>query len=228
MFFSLGQEIDLHRYRQLAEVSDSNPKLLETIYNCEYLGFIDRKQKKVGCLLHPSLHQGIDLRGKSFYGDELCAGHLCPSYTHLTEVEQSAVFMALDDWYLYGLVITDIDLVKEFLKHIQNRLGDSVRGDRLKDFKVRMALQGFFRLKESWEFSSSKNRLGKYYFSHSEYQIAKIEYEKWRETTPSPFDKILVSLSSEFQSREDMLEAESIVEEKIGKFIEAYLTPGEG
>ncbi|MBU1208698.1 MAG: hypothetical protein KKH04_17535 [Proteobacteria bacterium] len=39
---------------------------------------------------------------------------LCLSYTHLTKVEQSAVFMALDDWYLYGLVITDIDLVKGF------------------------------------------------------------------------------------------------------------------
>jgi hypothetical protein len=39
---------------------------------------------------------------------------LCPSYPHLTQVEQAAVFMALDDWYLHGLVITDIDLVKGF------------------------------------------------------------------------------------------------------------------
>jgi hypothetical protein len=39
---------------------------------------------------------------------------LCPSYPHLTKVEQAAVFTVLDDWYLHGLVITDIDLVKGF------------------------------------------------------------------------------------------------------------------
>ena len=118
LFFPWGKEIDFHYYRQLAEVPASNPKLLETIYNCEFLGFIDQGQKRVGCLLHPSIHEGVDLRGNSFYGAELCAGHFCPSYTHLTKVEQSAVFMALDDWYLYGLVITDIDLVKEFFQKI--------------------------------------------------------------------------------------------------------------
>ncbi len=205
----------------------ANAPLLETIYNCEYLGFIDRYQKRVGCLLHPSLHRGVDLREKSFYGGGLCSGHFCPSYTHLTEVEQSAVIDSLQDWYLYGLIVTDIDLVKEFLKHIQNRLGDCLRRERLKHFQVRLALGEFFRLKEFWKFSSSQNRLGKYYFSHAEYQIARIEYEKWWETKPSPFDKILVSLSSEFQSRRDLLEAESIIEEKIEKFIEAYLASGE-
>ena len=41
-----------------------------------------------------------------------------PQFPHLAKVEQSAVFMALDDGYLYGLVITDIDLVKEFFQKI--------------------------------------------------------------------------------------------------------------
>jgi len=200
---------------------------METIYNCEYLGFIDRYQRRVGCLLHPSLHQGRDLRGKSFYGGELCAEHLCPSYSHLTEVEQSAVIHSLQDWYLYGLVITDIDLVKEFLRHVQSRLGDCLRGERLKGSGVRIALKEFFQLKEFWKFASSPNRLGKYYFSHAEYQVARIEYErKWR-TKPSPFDKILVSLSSEFQSGRYLLEAEGIIEAKIEKFIEAYLKDSE-
>jgi hypothetical protein len=224
LFFPWGKGIGFHYYRQLAEVPASNPKLLETIYNCEFLGFIDQGQKRVGCLLHPSIHEGVDLRGNSFFGAELCAGHFCPSYTHLTKVEQSAVFMALDDWYLYGLVITDIDLVKEFFKHAQNRLGDSIRAERLEDFKVRKALQDFFRFKESWKFSSAKNRLGKYYFSYSEYQIARIEYEKRWKIKPSHCDKILVSLSSEFATQEDVWEAESLIKEKIERFVEAYLS----
>jgi hypothetical protein len=87
---------------------------------------------------------------------------------------------------------------------------------------VSQALSDFFRLKESWKFASSKRRLGKYYFSHSEYQIARIEYEKNWKIRPSDFDKILVSLSSEFGTKEDIVEAESMIEEKIRKFVEAY------
>jgi len=140
----------------------------------------------------------------------------------LSKVEQKAVLSALDDWYLYGQVITDIDLVKEFFKIVQSRLGDCLREERLDDRLVRQALRDFFGLKESWKFASSKNRLGKYYFSQAEYQIARIEYEKNWSVKPSNFDKILVSLSSEFNSGEDLLEAEAIIEEKIKNFLRAY------
>jgi len=137
-------------------------------------------------------------------------------------VEQQAVLRALDDWYLYGIVITDIDLVKEFLKEVQNRLGEGLRPDRLKDLRVRTALRDFFRLKESWKFASPKRRLGKYFFTQWEYQIARLDYEKNWGMKPSRFDKILVSFSSEFGSREDVKEAETIIEERINKLLEAY------
>ena len=64
--------------------------------------------------------------------------------------------------------------------------------------------------------------MGKYYFSHSEYQIARIEYEKNWKVKPSRFDKILVSLCSDFRTPEEVLEAESIVEGKIAGFVKAY------
>ena len=219
---SLGDLPDLDRYRHLCESSPANPKLLETIYNCEFLGFIDSEHRRVGCFLHPLSWGGADRRGDSFYGAELCAEHLCPSFMCLTPVEQQAVLAALDDWYLYGIVITDIDLVKEFLREAQARLGESLRPDRLGDFRVRAALRDFFRLKESWKFASRKGRLGKYFFTPSEYQIARIEYERNWGMKPSRFDKILVSLSSEFGSREELEEAESIIEARIHELIEAY------
>ena len=223
IFFSLGEHPDLEKYRSLSEELSPGPKLCETIYNCEFLGFVDREQKQVGCLLHPFLHNGVDLRTCSFYGANLCEEHFCLSFTCLTTVEQEAVIMSLDDWYLYGLVITDIDFVKEYFKHVQNRLGDSIRIERLKNAEVKRALRNFFRLKENWKFLSSKKRLGKYYFSHAEYRIAKIEYAKNWEMKPSRFDKIFVSLSSAFKTEDDVLEAESIIEGKIAEFIEACL-----
>ena len=77
-------------------------KLYETIYNCEFLGFVDEGHKRVGCLLHPQLNNGTDLRGISFYGEDLCRQHLCPSYEKLTTAEKEVVIRLLDDWYLYG------------------------------------------------------------------------------------------------------------------------------
>jgi hypothetical protein len=222
LFLSLDENADLAAYRSLSGEFPFSQKLCETIYNCEFLGFTDTGKKRVGCLLHPVLHHGVDLRRCSFYGEKMCDEHFCPSFTSLTEVEQKAVVVSLDDWYLYGLVITDIDLVKEFFHKVQNRLGDRICLEKLGDANVQAALRDFFGLKEHWKFLSRGKRLGKYYFSQAEYEIARIEYERNWGIKPSQFDRILVSLSSEFKSRDEVREAESIIEDKIRRFIEAY------
>ena len=160
LFFAAGQDPEVFQRAVARELSPSNPKLLETIYNCEFLGFLDEEKRRVGCLLHPSVNQGRDLRDQCFYGAEICAGHLCPSHTSLTRAEQKSVLAALEDWYLYGLVITDIDLVKEFFHHVQTRLGDSVREERLEERKIRQALREFFALKDILEVRLFKESLG--------------------------------------------------------------------
>jgi hypothetical protein len=222
-FFDLfGNEDQIEEYRKKANGIVAGPKLFEKIYNCEFLGFLDRGQRKVGCLLHPARNNGEDLRNHTFYGADLCAGHLCPSYTYLTVSEQKAVVTVVDDWYIYGLVITDIDFVKEFFQDAQARLGDSIHPAGLERDAVKNSLRDYFSLKETWPFLSTENRLGKYYFSHSEYRIARIEYEKKWKVKPSRFDKILVSLASEFSSVEDVQRAEDVIEEKIVAFLDAY------
>jgi hypothetical protein len=222
LFSSLGRDPEIFQAAYAQATFPPGRKLLEEIHNCEFLGFLDGERKRVGCLLHPSVNGGRDLREHCFYGKEICAGHFCPGHTHLTRVEQKSVVAALEDWYLYGLVITDIDLVKEFFHQAQTRLGDSLREEGLEKEKVRGALREFFALKESWKFASSRKRLGKYYFSHSEYQVDRIEYEKnWR-IKPSRFDKILVSLESDFQTPGEVLEAEAVIEERIRGFLKAY------
>ncbi len=222
LFLSCGRDPAQYRRRHSAEIPVQNPKLSEEVYNCEFLGFLDPAGKRVGCLLHPSLHEGCDLREGSFYGSALCAGHWCPSYTCLTAVEQRSVVAVLDDWYLYGLVITDIDYVKEFFRQAQSRLGDSICLSRLEEPAVQDALEDFYRLKESWKFSSRENRLGKYYFSEGEYRVARIDYQRnWRRK-PSRFDAILVSLSSEFSSPREVEEAEFLIEEKMNRFVRIF------
>jgi hypothetical protein len=222
LFLSCGKNPFRYGNRHAAETFPPNPKLCEEVYNCEFLGFLDPARRRIGCLLHPSLHEGNDLREESFYGRELCAGHLCPSHTHLTAVEQRSVVAALDDWYLYGLVLTDIDFVKEFFRQVQSRLGDSVHMSRLGEPAVQEALGDFYRLKQSWKFASPENRLGKYYFSAGEYQIARIDPQRRWRGKPSRFDPILLSLSSEFSSLREVEEAEFLIEEKMDQFVRAY------
>jgi len=115
-------------------------------------------------------------RELSPYGRDLCAEHLCPSHQYLTEGERRLVAAVLDDWYLYGLVITDLDLVRESLKLVADRVGcmpspeddlDLVReslklvADRvgcmpspedLRRGAFKRALAEFFSLKEHWPF----------------------------------------------------------------------------
>jgi hypothetical protein len=222
LFFSLGENPDLDEYRELRGMFSPQHKLCETIYNCEFIGFLDSERRKIGCLLHPALHRGADLRACSFYGVEMCDGHFCPSYTYLTAEEQAAVIAALDDWYLYGLVITDIDFIREFFIEVQNQLGETLKVETFTRPALKRALQDYFRLKETWRFAAGNGRLGKYYFSRAEYHIARIEYEKNWGLRPSRFDKILVSLASEFKTASDVSVAELIIEEKIEAVIAAY------
>jgi hypothetical protein len=226
LFFSLGENPDLDLYRELRDEFTPQHKLCDTIYNCEFIGFLDRDRKRIGCMLHPALHRGADLRDCSFYGVELCDGHFCPSYTYLTVAEQAAAAAAVDDWYLYGLVITDIDFIKEFFSIVQNRLGEGLKRELFARPSIRRALHDYFQLKETWKFSSRAGRLGKYYFSRAEYHIARIDYEKNWDVKPSRFDKILVSLASEFKTPGDIAAAELVLDDKINALVAACKKKG--
>jgi hypothetical protein len=221
-FAALRDDPDLYRHEVAAF---EGPKLYETIYNCEFLGFVEEGQNRVGCLLHPDINEGRDLRGISFYGEDLCREHLCPSHDKLTMAEQEVVISLLDDWYLYGLCITDIDLVKTYLSHIQNAVGEEFDPAQLDTRPtLKRLMHEFFSWKEHWPFRRREAlRFGKYYFVEGEYHIARIDYEKLG-LDPSPYDGILLSFASEFRDRSEFSAAEGMVRKNIEGVIECYLT----
>jgi len=213
---------DLDHYSNLVRRSEDQARRYEVIYCCEYLGFLDPGEKRVGCLLHPLQNSGVDLRGVSFYGRELCDGHFCPSYTYLTKEEKLALIFVLDDWYLYGLCVTDIDLVKSYFRMVGDRLLETPRPEKMKSDPLRKIVREFFELKLAWPYSDpAVNRLGKYFFDGSEYRIDRIDYEALGCKT-SRFDSILLSLSSRFTGRDELLAAEKILQGHIDAFVEAY------
>ncbi len=200
-------------------------KLLETIYNCEFLGFLDPQCRKVGCLLHPRQHDGKDLRGCSFYGAELCDGHLCLSYQKLTRTEKWAAILSLDDWYLYGICITDIDLCKGFFHMAAERIGAEPSLAVLSRPGVQEALRNFFALKVSWPYRSDDDgRFGKYCLAEDEYREARIPYEEIG-CSKSRYDTIFLSLASDFSSVEEIREAERLIALRIDDFVRSCEGP---
>jgi hypothetical protein len=212
----------LAEFSALTKTAEDQTKRYEVIYCCEYLGFLTEEQNKVGCLLHPLQNGGNDLRGVSFYGRELCDGHFCPSYHYISREEKLSLVNIIDDWYLYGLCVTDIDLVKEWFRFVSERIYETPAPERFEKGALREVARDFFSLKINWPYrSQATNRLGKYYFDGSQYMINHIDYETF-DCERSRFDKIFLSLCSEFHNRSQIEAAEAIIQENIDEFVRIY------
>lgn len=213
---------DLRAFSETVLSGEDGTKRYEVIYCCEYVGFLDARERRVGCLLHPVRHGGVDLREASFYGKELCEGHLCPSYHYIGRPEKLALIEIIDDWYLWGLCITDIDLVVTWFRLISEALGGMPEPVRFGLEPLRGIARAFFSFKTDWPFrSEAANRFGKYYFDGSQYMINHIDYEALG-CERSPFDRIFLSLCSEFRDREEVERGETLIEENIESFRRAY------
>jgi hypothetical protein len=146
------------------ELRLSRPRVLcPMIHNCEFMGFLDEAQTQVGCLLHPSLNQGRNLREFSTHGRETCDGALCTAYHYLSPALARCVAEAVPDWYLYGLCITDIDLVKNFFTATSKYLHETVSPERVIASPVLLELfRDYLCLKGCWPFARDPGRFGKY------------------------------------------------------------------
>jgi hypothetical protein len=217
-----GPDFDPEAFSRLVLEEEDPAKRYEVIYCCEFVGFLNEEETRVGCLLHPMQNGGRDLRDASFYGRDLCDGHFCPSYTYLAPAEQRALVDLLDDWYLYGLCVTDIDFAKEYFRLISERVGRMPPPETFQKGSTREKALAWFELKLTWPFRSPDvNRLGKYYFDGSQYMISFIDYNALG-CERSPFDRIFLSLSSELKCLDDLRRAEAIVESHITAFARAF------
>jgi len=213
---------DVESYASQTLAVEDFAKRYEVIYCCEYLGFLDGEGKKVGCLLHPQQNSGIDLRACSFYGQEICAGHICPSHHFIPQSQSQILIKIIDDWYLYGLCLTDIDLVKTYFRLIADRIGQELKPEVFNNESLRNIALEYFNWKITWPFRSPEiNRLGKYYFDGSQYMISYIDYAKFGREI-SVLDPIFLSLSSSFQNADQIEKAEMLVWLNIEKLVSAY------
>jgi hypothetical protein len=215
---------ELPAFSQMIKKAEDQTRIYNAICCCEYAGFLDTGEKKVGCLLHPFQNHGIDLREFSFYGKDMCEGHFCPSCHYISREEKESLIFIIDDWYLYGLCVTDIDLVKEYFRMISNGASEMPAPRKFRQGILKEIALRFFSFKVTWPFRSlSVNRFGKYYFDGSHYMVSHIDYNALGCDT-SRFDRIFLSLCSEFNDEDELKKSEGLIQSNIDEFIRAYVS----
>jgi hypothetical protein len=103
------------------------PPAFHDVRVCPMLGYLDGAAGRVGCLAHPLQNGGLDLRDCGVYSAGVCASFECPSFAWLDAEEAALIRDACPDWYLYGLVVTDVDFVRATFRLLARSLGEEVR-----------------------------------------------------------------------------------------------------
>ena len=196
---------------------------IRDFHHCAYLGLVGESFSRVGCLLHPLAlgNKGIDFRGLSYYGGLTCNMYFCPS-AHQLPAEYARIIKSLaENWYQYGLIITETALVKAFFGEAESRFRQPLSSTLVAGHpEMRKAVIDFFRLKIDWPFRpKGRTYRANYYFNDNIYPKPPVIYP-FPGTHKSRYDFFFQELVSEFHSPEETESAESLLDNLFSNFID--------
>jgi hypothetical protein len=97
-----------------------------------------------------------------------CKSFFCPAWDELNPRHKSILFDAIDDWHLYGLVVTDVDFVSSLFGLVETRLGRALDHEWLCSGPPLGLFKQMLSWKDSWPFGASSSlRTSRYYFKGS-------------------------------------------------------------
>jgi len=187
-------------------------------HHCPFIGLIGKQLSRVGCLLHPQAagNQGVDYRGLSHYGGLACRTYFCPSFRKVPECHKRLLRLVWDDWYLYGLVVTEADLVAALFGWLEKRLGRPLETSLVATRpQARQRLGELLVLKIDWPFQPADAATAcHYFFSDPPYHRPAIDYDALG-LRPSAMDGILRQLVSRFHTPSALHKAEQLLLERL-------------
>lgn len=188
-------------------------------HHCPYIGLIGEKKLRVGCLLHPLAegNDGRDFRGLSFYGGMACRIYFCPSSRTLSPVFKEIVRDVADDWYAYGLVVTETAMLDAFFTQVENRISRPLKKTDIFENDIALeSLRELLTLKLRWPFRKAGQGICNYFFEDQIYSKPRVNY-KALGAEPSDYDILLQEMVSVFDSAEELRQAEKLLESLIGR-----------
>ena len=206
---------------------ESQYRPLESFHHCPFIGFPNRNDPVVGCLLHPLAdgNEGVDYRGLSYYGGYACRSYFCPTVHQLPAEHKKILRAAAPNWYLYGLVITEIEMLKRFFEIIESRLEKPINADTILHIPGAIEpITNFFFLKPTWPFrKKGVNTLANYVFHNQVYEFLweSVDYHKLG-LKPSIWTPVFHALYSVFTSAKEVMKAESLLDDLVAQFLNNF------
>ncbi len=207
----------LEAYQRSIQDQETVSALDSIIHVCEFTGFLDLNRKIVGCLLHPTApgNNGTDLRGLCYYGSMACKCFFCPAWTEISTSHMQILLDVLDDWHLYGLIITDPGFIHSLFALLEINLGKPLTAEHLYRTPALDIFKRMLAWKDSWPLNASSTvRRSRYYFKPASEHILPNESECKRH--------ILESLEFTFGLNHINEDALDLVQEQINEFVRAY------
>ena len=137
--------------------------------------------------------------------------------TRLLPIRYKQIVQAtLDDWYLYGLLVTETKLLKSFFEELESRINRPLYEE---DFTARRAcreaLKHLFLLRVSWPFRSPGNhRVANYFFNDHLYARPPIASSQEGHTI-SRYRLILQELETDPGSEQVLRQAELYLDDRF-------------
>lgn len=223
----------LARFREQWEPSPDE-KLLGELPSCPFLGLLDLTSSsqdaddtealmrgKVGCLVHPLQNGGVDGRDCGVYDREICEGYLCAAHDVMREDEKWLVLQAVQDAYLYGLVITDTRFVRELFEHAAQINGMMPTARVLAREDAIEAAAAYFELKRDWPHRGDDGIFGQVVPGEGLDTPRRKGASEQVGVEPGPYDAVLRCLGTEVSSTEQLADASSVVMQRIEDFASA-------
>jgi len=203
----------IERHQLWVRSVEAEAPLDDVIHVCEFAGFLDPLQRIVGCQLHPTApgNDGLDLRGLCYYGSMACKAFFCPACEEIPPRLRDLVCLLVDDWHVYGLVVTDVDYVCSLFALLEDRVGAELDPAILQSSRAGEVLTGMLSWKDSWPFGRDVPlRRNRYYFKGA---------------TPNPqnaMERLIQCLCFTFGEDEQTEAAREFVDRAIDEFARAY------
>jgi hypothetical protein len=185
-------------------------------HHCPFLGLIGDKKSRVGCLLHPAVpgNNGIDYRSLSWYGEQACRTYFCPATQKLPGVYQSILIQTINNWYIFGLIVTEHALMTAYFKEMEKRLGRHIAvSDYTQSIGAADAFREFAELKSKWPYRRADSPAPcNFFFENGLYPRPGVH-----RVTPdirlSSYEKILRELDAGFSSEKEIAATEQLLDD---------------
>ena len=116
-------------------------------------------RSRVGCMVHPLQNGGLDGRDCGVYDRFICQDYLCAAHDVMRREERWLVLAAIEQSYLYGLVLTDTRFVRELFEAAARENGAYPTARVLRRAAALKAARRYFELKLEWPYRHPENGL---------------------------------------------------------------------